>query len=642
MPLVQLNNIEKILGDRMLFQELGLSIEKGERVGLIGNNGEGKTTLFRMIVGDITPDVGEVNIPRGTRIGYLKQDPVFEPGNTVLDEAELAFSELHDLSHTLRDIEHKMAEAEGDALEKLLARYEKLQHDFDEKGGYAWQHRLEATLLGVGLGRETWESYVDKLSGGQRSRLALAKILIAEPELLLLDEPTNHLDLEAIEWLEEYLLNFNGAVLLISHDRYLLDKLATRIVWLTRRKLKSYPGNFTAFLEQKALEELSQARAYELQQKDIAKQQEFIRRFSAGQRAREAQGRAKKLDRLLKSDAVVDSVQHRKSMHVRFRNDARAGDQLLRVSDLTKSFDGRVIWKGLEFNVKPRERIGIIGPNGSGKTTLLKTLIGELDADDGEIRWGTNLQIGYYDQRLDEFDPDNSILEEVHDGLIPEKKVRDILGSLLFSDDDVEKRMGDLSGGERARVALAELMLEQPNVILLDEPTNHLDIQSADALERTLSNFDGTLLIVSHDRYFLKKIVQRLIILDPPGMEDFDGTFDEWHDRYHARLREAQSSRDQKKSPAKSQAKAAEPPKKSASSASSSKKDNPYARPFGRLELKELESQIAESEAEIMSLQESLAQAFRDAGKSKMLKQQIERLQTKLKQLEEEYFLREA
>jgi ATP-binding cassette subfamily F protein 3 len=639
MPLVQLNNIEKVLGDRLLFDQLGLSIEKGERVGLIGNNGEGKTTLFRLIVGEMSPDVGEVNIPRGTKIGYLKQDPEFTPNNTVIDEAELAFAELHDLSHKLRDIEHKMGDAQGDDLDKLLSRYEKLQHDFDERGGYAWQHRLEATLLGVGLGREVWESNVDKLSGGQRSRLALAKILIAEPDLLLLDEPTNHLDLEAIEWLEEYLLNFSGAVLLISHDRYLLDRLATRIVWLTRMRLKSYPGNFSAFQEQKALEEVSQARAFELQQKDIAKQQEFIRRFSAGQRAREAQGRAKKLDRLLKSDAMVDNVQHRKGMHVLFRNDARAGDQLLRVSGLTKSFDQKLIWRDLEFNVKPKERIGIIGPNGSGKTTLLKTLIGEIDADDGEVRWGTNLQIGYYDQRLDEFDPDNSILEEVHDGMIPEKKVRDILGSLLFSDDDVMKRMGDLSGGERARVALAELMLEQPNVILLDEPTNHLDIQSADALERTLRNFDGTLLIVSHDRYFLSKIAERLLVINPPGMEDFDGGFDAWHDRYHARLKAQANEKDSKKS-SKPPSKPPEPVKKS--NAQQSKKDNPYARPFGRLEMKELESQIADTEAEIMSKQDSLSQAFRDAGKSKMLNQQINQLQTKLKQLEEEYYLREV
>ncbi len=637
MPVIQLNNIEKILGDRLIFDKLCLSIEKGERVGLIGNNGEGKTTLFRTIVGEMTPDAGEVGVPKGTKIGYLKQDVDFSPGNTLIDEAELAFIELHDLSHKMRDIEHHMAEAQGDELDKLLSQYEKLQHDFDENGGYAWRHKLEATLLGIGLGRDVWEINVEKLSGGQRSRLALAKLLIAEPDLLLLDEPTNHLDLEAIEWLEEYLLAFNGAVLLISHDRYLLDRLSTRIIWLTQRKLKSYPGNFSSFLEQKALEELSQQRAFEIQQKDIAKQQEFIRRFSAGQRAREAQGRAKKLNRLLTSDAMVDSIQHRKSMHVKFGNDARAGDQLLRVKELTKSFDGRMIWKDIEFNVKPGERIGIIGPNGSGKTTLIKVLMGELDADAGEIRWGTNLNIGYYDQRLDDFDPDNTILEEVHDGIIPERKVRDLLGSLLFTGDDVDKRMGDLSGGERARVALAELMLEKPNVILLDEPTNHLDIQSADALERTLSNFDGTLLIVSHDRYFLQKIATRMLIIDPPGLIDFEGTFTEWHDKL-------EEEKLQKKSGAQKppQKKQTTPPKKVEDKKPAVKKDNPYSREYGRLTVQDIEKQIASTEKLLAEKNEKLAQEFRDVGKSKKLSEEINKLTEKLKGLEEEYYLRET
>lgn len=641
MPLIQLHNIEKVLGDRLLFDQLDLSIEKGERVGLIGNNGEGKTTLFRMIVGEQQPDAGQISVSRGTKIGYLRQDPSFEPINTVLDEAEKAFSRLHELSQELRTIEHQMADPGQVGLEKLLARYETLQHEFDAEGGYAWQHRLQATLLGVGLEKELWSVPVDHLSGGQRSRLALAQILISDPDLLLLDEPTNHLDLRAIEWLEEYLVDFAGGVFLISHDRYLLDKLATRIVWLTGRRLKSYPGNFSAFLEQKAIQELSQTRAYELQQKDIAKQQEFIRRFSAGQRAREAQGRQKKLDRLLKSDAMIQAVQYHRSMRVRFENDTRAGDQLLRVKGLTKSFDGRMLWKGLSFKVKPGERIGIIGPNGSGKTTLLKTLLGQIDADEGEIRWGTNLKIGYYDQRLDEFDPDNSILEQVHDGLIPEKQVRDVLGSLMFSDSDVEKRMGDLSGGERARVALAQLMLDQPNVILLDEPTNHLDIQSSEALEKTLNDFNGTLMIVSHDRYFLKKIVKRLLVLDPPQIEDFDGGFEQWHDRYHERLREQMIRSGFKKStPVHRDLSSTR--KNRSGSERSSRKDNPYLRPFGRMSISELEAQITETESELMQLQKSLADSYKDPGRLKMLNQLIEQSQNRLKQLEEEYFLREA
>ncbi|MGN6507660.1 MAG: ribosomal protection-like ABC-F family protein [Tepidisphaeraceae bacterium] len=637
MPLIQLNNIEKVLGDRLMFDKLSFAIEKGERVGLIGNNGEGKTTLFRTITGEMKPDVGDVGIPKGTKIGYLKQDVDLDPANTVIDEAELGFAELHAIAHEMRELEHKMAEVEGDALDRVLKRYETIQHDFDEKGGYAFRHKLEATLLGVGLPPEIWETSVEKLSGGQRSRVALAKILISEPDLLLLDEPTNHLDLAAIEWLEEYLLSFNGAVLIISHDRYLLDRICTRIAWLTNRRIKSYPGNFTAYLAQKEMEETAQARAHELQQKDIAKQEEFIRRFSAGQRAREAQGRKKILERFKKSDAIVSAVQSKRSMHVKFGNDARAGDQLLRVDELSKSFEGRMIWKDVAFNVKPGERIGIIGPNGSGKTTLLKALLGELEPDTGEVRWGTNLNIGYYDQRLDDFDPDNTILEEVHDGVMPERKVRDVLGQLLFTGDTVDKHMGDLSGGERARVALAQLMLEKPNVILLDEPTNHLDIQSAAALEQTLSAFDGTLLMVSHDRYFLSKIVTRLIVLDPAGMIDFEGTFDAWHAKQH-NAAPAESAKAAKSQPAKPA-----PAKRAPQDAPKSKAaDNPYNRPFGRLSLPDLERQIAETESEIMATQQAIAGAFKDAGKSKSLSKTLDTLSAKLKDLEQEYFLRET
>ena len=335
---------------------------------------------------------------------------------------------------------------------------------------------------------------------------------------------------------------------------------------------------------------------------------------------------------------MVDNVSKRASMNVRFGNDARAGDQLLRVNELTKSFDGRVIWKDLEFNVKPGERIGIIGPNGSGKTTLLKTLLGELDADAGQVRWGTNLSIGYYDQRLDDFDPDNSILEEVHDGIMPEKKVRDLLGQLLFSGDSVDKRMGDLSGGERARVALAQLMLEKPNVILLDEPTNHLDLASVEALEKTLADFDGTLLIVSHDRYFLSKTAERLLVLDPPGMTDYDGTFAEWHEEHLAKQQEAKNPG----KPAKTQAK----PTKAQAPApkADSKKDNPYLRPFGKLSLKDLEREIADTEAAVAAAESGLG-SIRNAKDPHAVRKhqaELDAAAKRLKQLEEEYFLRES
>lgn len=646
MALLQLTNIEKILGDRMIFKDLSFTIDRGERVGLIGDNGAGKTTLFKLITNALQPDTGERSIARGTTIGMLDQDPKFDHSNTLIDEAELAFKDLHDLAHDLRDLEHKMGEVEGDELDKVLSKYTDLQHKFEEAGGYAWRHKLEATLHGVGFEDKDFEKPVSALSGGQRSRLALAKLLINPPDLLLLDEPTNHLDIAGVEWLEEYLLGYSGAVLVISHDRRLLDKVTNRIVWLTARKLRSYPGNYSAFQAQREVEVLSQGRAHEEQQAAIEKEKEYIRRFGAGQRARQAAGRKKRLERLLGSDQIVEKVSHSKGMHLKFGTEARVGDRLLRVEHLTMSFDGKQVWKEVQFDFKRGERVGVIGPNGSGKTTLLRVLVGELDADDGEIRWGANVSIGYYDQKLDDFDPELSVLDEVLSGVegYNDRQLRDALGTMLFSGDDVEKQMKLLSGGERARVALTKLLLQKPNVLLLDEPTNHLDIAAAEALENALRNFDGSLLIVSHDREFLAKATKRLLVIEPPSVRDFDGNYDEWV----RKQREAKLAAQEKKQAGKSQAatkappKPAPPPPKPAPAKPSAKKDNPYARKFGRLTVNELESQIAETEAALGAAQTRLSDsaALRDPGKLKQIQKEVQTLSQKLKDLEEEYFAR--
>ena len=543
MAIASLTNVEKHFGKKVLFENLSLAIYEQERVGFIGANGSGKSTLFKLLAGEVEPDAGTVAVSKSTKVGYLVQNPTFDPDNTVLDEAELGFAQLHQLSHDMRDLEHRMAEATGDELDKVLARYTDVQHEFDLAGGYSWQHKMEATLLGVGLDRDMWDKKVAVLSGGQRSRLALAKLLISEPDLLLLDEPTNHLDLAAIEWLEEYLSTFTGSVVIISHDRYLLDRLTSRIIWLNRSQIDSYPGNYSAYMEQRQLHETTQARAYELQRKDIEKQQEFIRRFKAGQRSKEAKGREKRLERLLESDQVVHRVQTTQQINLSLKTTQRAGDRVLQLREMSKAFGEKRLWSGFSAEISRGERVGIIGPNGSGKTTMLKAIM-DLEPHEGLAKWGANISIGYYDQRLDMLKPNHSLIEAIQDGRkATDKQAREVLGLMLFSSDDMLKHVEVLSGGEKARVRIAQLLMDKPNVLVLDEPTNHLDIPSREALESALSHFDGTILCVSHDRYFLDKTVERLWVLDPKGIIDFDGDYTEWHDKQKARAETARATK---------------------------------------------------------------------------------------------------
>jgi ATP-binding cassette, subfamily F, member 3 len=637
MAIATLSKIEKTFGRRVLFDKLDFTIDRGERMGLIGDNGSGKTSLFKVLLGQLPIDAGLAAVSKGIRIGHLPQDPVFDMTNTVIDEAELAFATLHGLSHEQREIEHQMAHVTGEALDKLLHRYQHVQHEFEIAGGYAWRHKLEATLLGVGLGPDTWEQNVGTLSGGQRSRLALAKILTGQNDLLLLDEPTNHLDLAAIAWLEEYLADFSGAVLIISHDRYLLDRLTNRIAWLTDAKLKVYSGNYSAFVTQRELQELTQKRAFEEQQEDIEKQAEFIRRFGAGQRAKEAKGRDKRLQRLLRSDSLLQDVANTKKIHVSLGTDQRAGDRVLKVKELSKSYDNKHLWKDIELEIRRSERLGIIGPNGSGKTTLLEVLLGRRDADAGDIKWGANLNIGYYDQRLGDLDPESTVAEEVKgDREISPGDLRSVLAMMLFRREEIDKPIKMLSGGERARVAMAQLLVDRPNVLVLDEPTNHLDIQSCEALESALSGFAGTIICVSHDRYFLDKIINRLLILQPPDSIQFSGNYTAWAKKQAQLAAEAKKPKQQEAKESRPRTNNNPPPKK--------KSENAWARPFGRLTVKELELQITETEIALTDCQNLFTDtaATRDSQRAKKLDEDFAALGKKLKQLEQEYFTRNS
>ena len=631
--LLTADNVRFSIGARTLFDGLSLRLDKGERVGLIGDNGTGKTTLLRVIEKEVEPDAGNIFTARGVSVGYLKQDPDFDPNNTAIDEAESAFAELHDLAHALRDLEHQMADSNGD-LPAVMKRYEQVGHRFEEAGGYAWRHKLEAALTGVGLDKALWETNVGKLSGGQRSRLQLAKLLVNAPDVLLLDEPTNHLDLKAIEWLEGELGRFTGAVLVVSHDRFLLDRLATRIDWLTGGRLKSYPGNYAAFVKQRELEELSQQRAFDKQQKDIEKQAEFVRRFKAGQRAREAKGREKRLNRLLESDAMIAAVERRGGgMKLSFAATASAVQNVLRVEGLTKSYGDLKLWNGINFGLKRGDRLGIVGPNGCGKTTLLRCLVGEAAADAGEVRWGHNLAVGYYDQRLEDFDPEASVMDELyavaHERGLKEPQLRTVLGTMRFGGDDVYKPMSALSGGERARVALTKLLLEQANVLVLDEPTNHLDVASREALEGALKDFYGTIVAVSHDRYFLTNVTDRLLVFAPGKVVDFGGTWKDW-------LTEQQ--------PAATPAKTSQIPKAKPKPSNGQAAKNKYLRPFGGLSVKDLENRITDAEIELAELQDSFGDAalMADPNEAKRLTAEVEKKSKELEQLEEEYFSRDV
>jgi ATP-binding cassette subfamily F protein 3 len=633
--LLSATDLRLSFGARTLLDGTTFRLDRGERVGLVGDNGAGKTTLLRCLTGEIDPDAGQVSTARAARVGYLKQDPDFPGGQTAIDVAEAAFEKLHDLAHRLRDLEHRMADA-GDELEAVMNEYETVGHAFDAAGGYAWRHRVEAALDGVGLDRSLWETDVDRLSGGQRSRLQLARLLVDRPDVLLLDEPTNHLDLAGIEWLENELLRHEGAILLVSHDRFLLDRLATRIDHLWAGRVAGYPGNYAAFVRQRAQAELSQQRAYEKQQRDVAKQAEFVRRFKAGQRAREAKGREKRLNRLLASDAMIDAVADDPSMSLKFAVDKTVGsDRVLRVEALAKSYGELGLWQGVRFDLKRGERVGIVGPNGCGKTTLLRCLVGEADADAGEIRWGTGLSVGYYDQRLEDFDADATAMDELYTLAaakgMTEPQLRTLMGAMRFSGDDAFKRMGDLSGGERARVAMTKLLLERANVLLLDEPTNHLDVATRDALEGALTDYEGTLVAVSHDRYFLRRVTDRLLVFEPPKLIDFAGNWDAWLAR-----RTGSPSTPSPAKPAKSP--------KSGSGRPEGASKNKYLRPFGTVSTADLESRITDTEVELADTQQAMAdgRGMSDPAEARRLASELERLAKELAQLEEEYFSRDA
>lgn len=526
MIILQANKIERSFAGEVLFDNISLQVDERDRIALVGKNGAGKSTLLKILVGEEEPTSGEINKKRDLSLSYLAQDSLFESSNTIYDEMLHVFDDLRKTERTLRQMELEMGEKTGADLEKLMQDYDRLSEEFRQAGGFTYEADIRAILNGFKFDESMWQMKIEELSGGQNTRLALAKMLLEKPNLLVLDEPTNHLDIETIAWLENYLVNYSGALLIVSHDRYFLDKVATITLDLTKHSLDRYVGNYSSFVEQKEQKLLTEAKNYEKQQKEIAALEDFVNRnlvrASTTKRAQSRRKQLEKMERLDKPEAGT------KSAHMTFHSDKTSGNVVLTVEEAAVGYDDQVLSEPINLDIHKMNAVAIVGPNGIGKSTLIKSIVGQIPFIKGEARFGANVEVGYYDQTQSKLTPHNSVLDELWNDfkLTPEVEIRNRLGAFLFSGDDVKKTVGMLSGGERARLLLAKLSMENNNFLILDEPTNHLDIDSKEVLENALIDFDGTLLFVSHDRYFINRVATQVLELSEEGSTLYLGDYD--------------------------------------------------------------------------------------------------------------------
>ncbi|MED4958046.1 ATP-binding cassette domain-containing protein [Paenibacillus macerans] len=532
--LLQATNITKLYGVTAVLEGINLQVLERDRIGLVGVNGAGKSTFLQILAGEISYDGGQIFKAKETTIGYLAQNSGLQSDRTIWEEMLAVFAPLIETERELRRMEEQIADPELARDEKahqdLLNRYALKSDWFKDHGGYEIETRIRSVLHGMGFGDFPPDTVISTLSGGQRTRLALARILLQAPDLLMLDEPTNHLDIETLTWLEDYLRNYSGALLVVSHDRYFLDRLVTSIVEIERHQSRKYTGNYSRFIELKAAEYESQMKQYEKQQDEIARMEAFIQRnIVRASTTKRAQSRRKMLEKM---DIIGRPQGDLKRASFSFEAEVMSGKDVLQADHLAYSFENKQkpLFQNVSFSLQRGETVALIGPNGIGKSTLLKMLTGDLKPASGKITWGAKVKIGFYDQEQTNLNPDNTVLEELWSAFphMEEARIRTVLGNFLFSGEDVLKKVAALSGGEKARVALAKLMLQKANVLILDEPTNHLDLFSKEVLESALLEYDGTLLFISHDRYFLNKIAERIVELHPNGAEHFLGNYDDY------------------------------------------------------------------------------------------------------------------
>ncbi len=534
-------DIQKSYGIDTILEKVSFNIEDREKVAIVGVNGAGKTTVFKIITGEISADNGDMFIRKDASMGYLAQNFVIDKNITVYEEMLSVFNNIMDMEKNLRDMENKMANVSEAELPKFMEQYSRLSHDFEQLNGYSYKSRIKGVLKGLGFTEEEYNKPLNTLSGGQKTRVHLGKLLLTQPDLLLLDEPTNHLDIDSLVWLEDFLRSYPKAVLIISHDRYFMDRIVTKVIEIENKKSTIYEGNYSYYAEQKEINRQIQLKQYINQQKEIKHQEEVIRTlrsFNREKSIKRAESREKaleKMERVERPESLPDK------MRLTLTPRITSGNDVLHAENLSKSFPDKTLFSGVNFDVRRSEKVAIIGPNGVGKSTLFKMLLGKVKYDSGEIKLGTNVNIGYYDQEQQTLDETKTIFQEISDTYpnMTNGEIRNVLAAFVFTGDDIFKTIGSLSGGEKGRISLAKIMLSEANLLMLDEPTNHLDMFSKEILENAINSYEGTVIYISHDRYFINRTAERILDLNPYGVTEYLGNYDYYLEKKAEKEREA-------------------------------------------------------------------------------------------------------
>ncbi|VSE98518.1 ABC transporter ATP-binding protein [Streptococcus pneumoniae] len=615
MIILQANKIERSFAGEVLFDNINLQVDERDRIALVGKNGAGKSTLLKILVGEEEPTSGEINKKKDISLSYLAQDSRFESENTIYDEMLHVFNDLRRTERQLRQMELEMGEKSGEDLDKLMSDYDRLSENFRQAGGFTYEADIRAILNGFKFDESMWQMKIAELSGGQNTRLALAKMLLEKPNLLVLDEPTNHLDIETIAWLENYLVNYSGALLIVSHDRYFLDKVATITLDLTKHSLDRYVGNYSRFVELKEQKLATEAKNYEKQQKEIAALEDFVNRnlvrASTTKRAQSRRKQLEKMERLDKPEAG------KKAANMTFQSKKTSGNVVLTVENTAIGYDREVLSQPINLDLRKMNAVAIVGPNGIGKSTFIKSIVDQIPFIKGEKRFGANVEVGYYDQTQSKLTPSNTVLDELWNDfkLTPEVEIRNRLGAFLFSGDDVKKSVGMLSGGEKARLLLAKLSMENNNFLILDEPTNHLDIDSKEVLENALIDFDGTLLFVSHDRYFINRVATHVLELSENGSTLYLGDYD-----YYIEKRVTAEMSQTEEASTSNQAKEASPVNDYQAQKESQKEVRKLMR-----QIESLEAEIEELESQSQAISEQMLET-NDADKLMELQAELDKI----------------